>query len=45
MCWHQKDTGQVVEDLRTSLKGISQTEAQRRLNEYGPNELKEKKTP
>ena len=43
MRWHQKETDQVVADLKTSPQGISQTEAQRRLRAYGPNELKEKK--
>ena len=30
--------------LGTSLDGLSQTEAQKRLVEYGPNEIAEKKT-
>jgi Ca2+-transporting ATPase len=47
MRWHQKDVNAVVEDLRTSLQGLSSEEARKRLEEYGPNELKEgkKKTP
>ena len=47
MFWHQKTVEDVIEELNTSLKGISPEEAQKRLLEYGPNELKEKqkKTP
>ena len=43
MHWHQKTVEDVIEELNTSLKGISSEEAQKRLLEYGPNELKEKK--
>jgi Ca2+-transporting ATPase len=43
MHWHQKTFEDVIEGLKTSLKGISSEEAQKRLLEYGPNELKEKK--
>src|SRR4030065_2943688 len=43
MHWHQKTFEDVIEELKTSLKGISSEEAQKRLLEYGPNELKEKK--
>ena len=42
MHWHQKDVNEVIEELGTSLKGISSEEAQKRLLEYGPNELTEK---
>jgi len=47
MRWHQKTVEDVLEELNTSLKGISAEEAEKRLLEYGPNELKEKakKTP
>lgn len=43
MLWHQKTVEDVVEGLNLSLGGISSEEAQKRLLEYGPNELKEKK--
>lgn len=43
MIWHQKEVNKVIEDLGSSLQGLSSEEAQRRLGQYGPNELKEKK--
>lgn len=42
MRWHQKTVENVIEELNTSFKGLSSEEAQKRLLEYGPNELKEK---
>jgi len=42
MRWHQKKVENVLEELNSSLKGISSEEAEKRLLEYGPNELKEK---
>jgi Ca2+-transporting ATPase len=43
MRWHQKDIQGVIEDLKSSLQGLSSEEAERRLGEYGFNVLKEKK--
>ena len=43
MHWHRKDTNEAIEALNSSIQGISSEEAQKRLAEYGPNELKEKK--
>ncbi len=47
MIWHQKDITTVFEKLHTSIHGLSLEEAQQRLEQYGPNELteKKKKTP
>ena len=43
MIWHQKDITSVFEKLHTSVHGLSLEEAQKRLEQYGPNELTEKK--
>lgn len=47
MHWHLKEIKEVFEELQSSPKGLSSEEAGRRLDEYGPNALKEKrqKTP
>ena len=47
MRWHQKRFEDVIDELGSSIKGLSATEAVKRLAEYGPNELteKKKKTP
>jgi Ca2+-transporting ATPase len=41
--WHSADKDTVLRDLKTSLAGLSNEEAKRRLAEYGYNELLEKK--
>ena len=43
MTWHQKEIREVVEELNSSLRGLSPEEAVRRFEECGPNELREKK--
>ena len=40
---HQKKIDDILAELRTSLQGLSSEEAEKRLEEYGRNELKEKK--
>jgi P-type Ca2+ transporter type 2C len=39
--WHSTDIDGVLQTLETSRKGISDEEAAKRLQEYGPNELQE----
>ena len=41
--YYSHDTGEVLSLLNTTPKGLSQTEAEKRLGEYGPNELVEKR--
>ncbi len=43
MDWHTMPVEEVFNSLKTSDQGITQKEAQARLNTYGFNELKEKK--
>jgi len=43
MHWHQKKIEDVFENLSSSPQGLSSEEAHRRLQQYGLNELKEKK--
>ncbi|MCF6149006.1 MAG: cation-translocating P-type ATPase [Candidatus Kuenenia sp.] len=45
--WYQKEVKEVLEDVRSSLQGLSFEESKIRLDKYGPNELKEskKRTP
>ena len=43
MHWQQKEATDVLRDLGSSPEGLSSLEAQRRLIQYGPNELEEKK--
>jgi Ca2+-transporting ATPase len=39
--WHSTDVDGVLQSLETSREGISDEEAAKRLQEYGPNELQE----
>jgi len=41
--WHSKKPEQVLSELKVDQQGLNSGEAQRRLEEYGPNELKAKK--
>ncbi len=43
MHWHQNEINEVVHSLGSIPEGLSPQEAGKRLEEYGPNELKEKK--
>lgn len=43
MHWYQKDIEDILRSLNSSISGISSEDARRRLSEYGPNELREKK--
>lgn len=44
--WWHFDAGRIEEILKTDVKrGLSQEEAQKRLSEYGPNRLREKRGP
>lgn len=41
--WHRKDTGKILSELKTSEKGMSDSDAGRRLVKFGPNTFEEKK--
>jgi len=41
--WHAMGAGEAIEKLQTSRDGLQREEAKRRLMEFGPNELVEKK--
>ena len=41
--WHRKDSNIILNDLKTTAKGISQSEARKRLVKFGYNELKQEK--
>lgn len=43
MKFYNQSIGKILKELNSSLEGLSQTEANNRLKEYGPNELEEKK--
>jgi Ca2+-transporting ATPase len=40
--WHQMDSGEVLEALRTSDQGLSSNSATALLKQFGPNQLEEK---
>ncbi|MDW8296006.1 MAG: HAD-IC family P-type ATPase [Raineya sp.] len=39
MLWHTRSISEILETLQTSYEGLSSVEAQKRLNEFGRNEL------
>jgi len=41
--WHAMETEEFMKSLKASEKGLSEEEAKRRLEEFGPNELVERK--
>ncbi|MEM3380608.1 MAG: cation-translocating P-type ATPase [Candidatus Bathyarchaeia archaeon] len=41
--WHSMGVDEVLRSLKTGVDGLSDDEAERRLKEYGPNELKAEK--
>jgi Ca2+-transporting ATPase len=41
--WHAKSPEETLKELNSAETGLSQIEAQKRLAEYGPNELKKEK--
>jgi Ca2+-transporting ATPase len=41
--WHSKEIKEVLTDLKADPKGLSREEAERRVTEFGYNELKERK--
>lgn len=41
--WHRTEAREVLEGLDSAIEGLSAEEAARRLEQYGPNELEEKK--
>ena len=43
MSWHTKEVDIAIKELETSLQGLTSGEARRRLERFGPNELKKKK--
>lgn len=44
--WHNLSVSEVVESLNSGIQGLTREEAERRLAQFGPNELAEKgKTP
>jgi calcium-translocating P-type ATPase len=44
MAWYKREVGDVFKTLQTSEGGLDSSQAQSRLNEYGPNIIEEAKT-
>jgi len=43
--WHTRTVSEVFKDLESAQEGLSEVEAGRRLEHYGPNELKREERP
>lgn len=43
--FHALDGAETLNKLHTRIKGLSQAEVQRRLEQYGPNEIEAKEKP
>jgi Ca2+-transporting ATPase len=43
--WHSMETTEVLEQLGTKERGLTEEEAQRRLQQYGANELQKERGP
>ena len=41
--WHNLSVSEVIESLNSGIQGLTKEEAERRLAQFGPNELGEKK--
>jgi P-type Ca2+ transporter type 2C len=41
--WHNKTTEETLLELKVTIKGLTTDQAQERLSQYGPNELKKEK--
>ena len=41
--WHSKTAEEAISELNVTSKGLTTQEAQERLTQYGPNELKKEK--
>lgn len=42
MAWHSREVQEILEELGTTLEGLTSSEAEKRLGIYGPNELRGK---
>jgi len=41
--WHALSVEEIFKNLKTSVRGLTTTEVEKRLTKYGPNELEEEK--